>query len=44
MDVIHPGKVALSKVNWRARNDYEFVGNFKVLQGALDKTGIKKHL
>jgi RP/EB family microtubule-associated protein len=31
-------------VNWKAKNDYEFVANLKILQSALDKTGIKKHL
>ena len=44
VDVIHPGKVALSKVNWKARHDYEFISNLKVLQNAFDKIGIKKHV
>lgn len=42
--MIHPGKVALSKVNWKARNDYEFINNLKILQNSFDKIGIKKHL
>lgn len=44
LDVIHPGKVALSKVNWKARHDYEFIGNLKILQTSFDKIGIKKHV
>jgi RP/EB family microtubule-associated protein len=44
VDVIHPGKVALAKVNWKAKNDYEFIGNLKVLQSAFEKIGIKKHV
>lgn len=44
VDVIHPGKVAMNKVNWKARNDYEFINNLKVLQNAFDKIGIKRHV
>jgi RP/EB family microtubule-associated protein len=44
IDIVHPGKIALSKVNWKAKNDYEFINNLKVLQTAFDKIGIKKHV
>lgn len=44
VDVIHPGKVAISKINWKAKNDYEFINNLKILQNAFDKIGIKKHV
>jgi len=44
VDVIHPNKVSLNKVNWKARSDYEFIGNLKILQNAFDKIGIKKHV
>ena len=44
IDAVHQGKVTLSKVNWKARNDYEFVNNLKILQNAFDKIGIKKHV
>lgn len=44
VDVIHPGKVALSKINWKAKNDYEFINNLKILQNSFDKVGIKKHV
>lgn len=44
VDVIHPGKVALAKVNWKGRNDYEFIANLKILQNSFDKIGIKRHV
>ena len=44
IDVIHPGKIAISKVNWKAKNDYEFVSNMKILQNAFDKIGIKRYI
>jgi RP/EB family microtubule-associated protein len=44
LDVIYPGKVALNKVNWKAKNDYEFVNNFRILQNSFDKLGIKRHV
>lgn len=44
VDVIHPGKIALNKVNWRAKNDYEFIANLKILQSAFDKIGIKRYV
>lgn len=44
LDVVHPGKVAMSKVNWRAKVDYEFLNNYKVLQNGFDKSGIKRYI
>ena len=44
MDAIYPGTFNLSKVKWMAKFDYEFVENYKVLQNAFDKNGIKKHI
>jgi RP/EB family microtubule-associated protein len=44
IDAIYPGKVSMSKVNWRAKNDYEFIGNYKVLQNAFEKLGIKRYI
>jgi microtubule-associated protein, RP/EB family len=42
--VIHPGKVSLNKVNWKAKNDYEFIANLRILQNSLDKIGIKHYI
>lgn len=44
MDSIYPGTFNLSKVKWGAKFDYEYVENYKVLQSAFDKNGIKKHI
>ncbi|CEM30115.1 unnamed protein product [Vitrella brassicaformis CCMP3155] len=44
MDAILPGKVPMSKVNWMAKHEYEFVKNYKVLQAIFDKNNITKHI
>eukprot|EP01125_Pyxidicula_operculata_P019504 TRINITY_DN7086_c0_g1_i1.p1 TRINITY_DN7086_c0_g1~~TRINITY_DN7086_c0_g1_i1.p1 ORF type:complete len:264 (+),score=39.56 TRINITY_DN7086_c0_g1_i1:32-793(+) len=44
MDAIFPGKVALSKVNFNATYDYEFLSNYKVLQSTFNKLGIEKEI
>lgn len=44
MDVIYPGKIAINKVNWKAKLDYEFINNLKILQSAFDKLGIKRYI
>ena len=42
VDAHFPGKIPMSKVNWEARNDYEYFGNYKVLQGAFDRLKIDR--
>ena len=42
--MIHPGKVNLNKVNWRAKNDYEFIQNLRILQDSFKKVGIKRYV
>mmetsp|Transcript_23047 Transcript_23047/g.50537 ORF Transcript_23047/g.50537 Transcript_23047/m.50537 type:complete len:279 (-) Transcript_23047:256-1092(-) len=44
MDVLHPGMVPLSKVNFNAKNEYEYVNNYKVLQSVFDKLNIAQHV
>ncbi len=34
----------MNKVNWRAKNDYQFIQNLKILQSAFDKIGIKRYV
>lgn len=34
--------VALNKVNWKAKHDYEYVNNFKLLQQSFTKLGLTK--
>jgi len=43
-DAIYPGTFAVSKINWNAKHEYEFVNNFKILQKAFDKNGITRHI
>lgn len=34
----------MNKVNWRAKKDYEFISNLKLLQSAFEKVGIKRYV
>lgn len=44
LDSLFPGKVPMSKVNWEARTDAEYINNYKVLQSAFDRLHIDKHI
>jgi RP/EB family microtubule-associated protein len=44
MEVMHPGKIKMNRVNWKARNEWEFILNFKILQQAFERCNIKKHI
>jgi hypothetical protein len=44
VDLMFPGTIAMSKVNWAARSDYEFVQNYKLLQSAFTKHHIQRHI
>ena len=44
MDAISPGCVPMKKVNWKASQEYEYVGNYKLLQQAFLKIGLKKEI
>mmetsp|Transcript_39288 Transcript_39288/g.76259 ORF Transcript_39288/g.76259 Transcript_39288/m.76259 type:complete len:265 (+) Transcript_39288:65-859(+) len=44
LDAIFPGKVPLSKVNFDAKYDYDYVKNYKVLQGVFDKMNVDKRV
>jgi RP/EB family microtubule-associated protein len=44
LDVMYPGKVPMSKVNWGAKVDYEFIQNYKVLQTCFTKLKIDRHI
>jgi len=43
-DAIHPGKITMSKVKWNAQLEWEFIHNFKLLQQAFLKCGLKKYI
>lgn len=44
LDALHPGCVALAKVDFNAKNDYEYINNYKILQAAFTKLAIDKHI
>jgi RP/EB family microtubule-associated protein len=44
LDAVCPGLVPLHKINWKARTEYEFMENLKVLQFVFDRVGMTKKL
>lgn len=44
LDAIYPGKVPMSKVDWSANKDYEYIQNYKVLQKCFSTLKIDKHI
>jgi microtubule-associated protein, RP/EB family len=44
IDKIYPGTFNIKKVKWNAKFDYEWMENYKVLQTAFKKNGIKKNV
>lgn len=42
MDALFPGQIQLNKVNFYARFDYEYIKNYKLLQGVFNKLNISK--
>ena len=44
VDACFPGKIRLKKIRWDAKQDYEFVDNYKELQQAFDRLQINKHI
>ncbi|MGK3758884.1 MAG: RP/EB family microtubule-associated protein, partial [Bacillariaceae sp.] len=43
-DYIFPGSIPLSRINWEARSDYEYVSNYKLLQAAFTKYNVKRYV
>ena len=44
IDSVHPGKVKMNKVNWKAKLEHEFIPNFKILQQAFIDCKIAKNI
>jgi RP/EB family microtubule-associated protein len=41
---MYPESIPMSKVNWAAKSDYEFVQNYKILQGGFNKHHVQRHV
>lgn len=44
LDSLYPNTFPFSRVKWGAKHEHEFVDNYKILQNAFDKNGIKRHI
>ena len=44
IEALHPGTIKLSQVKTKARSEYDYICNFKLLQKAFDKLRISKHI
>jgi RP/EB family microtubule-associated protein len=44
LDVMYPTQVPMNKINWSAKQDFEFIANYKILQTCFNKLGIEKHV
>jgi len=44
VDSCFPGSIPMHKVNWKAKYDYEYVANYKLLQSAFMKAGVQKRV
>lgn len=44
LDIMYPGQVPMHKVNWAAKQDFEFVANYKILQNCFSKLNIDRFI
>jgi hypothetical protein len=44
LDIMYPGAVSMSKLDWSAKKDHEWVHNYKILQTAFTKLKINRHI
>mmetsp|Transcript_13995 Transcript_13995/g.30263 ORF Transcript_13995/g.30263 Transcript_13995/m.30263 type:complete len:275 (+) Transcript_13995:190-1014(+) len=44
MDALHPGVVPIKKVDFNAKNEYDMINNYKVLQEVFTKMNVAKHV
>jgi len=42
LEALFPGKVPISKINFNAKNEYDLINNWKVIQGVFTAQGISK--
>jgi RP/EB family microtubule-associated protein len=43
-ELIFPGSIPLSRVNWESKSDYEHIQNYKLLQVAFTKHRVQRHV
>jgi len=43
-DYMFPGSVAMKRVNWEAKSDFQFIENYKILQMSFTKNHVQKHV
>jgi len=41
---VYPKTIPVSRINWEAKSDYEFVQNYKLLQNGFDKRHVRRHV
>jgi len=44
MDALHPGSVPMKKVDCNAKNEYDMINNYKVLQDVFNKLNVEKYI
>ena len=44
LDILYPGQVPMAKINWAAKQNFEFIANYKILQTCFTKFGIDRHI
>eukprot|EP01035_Chromulina_nebulosa_P033065 gene33065-44248_t len=43
-DIMYPNQVPMHKVNWAAKQDFEFIANYKILQTCFTKLNIERNI
>lgn len=43
-DALYPGQIRFEKVKFNARQEYEYIHNYKILQACFDRVGMKRQI
>jgi len=43
-DIVYPGSIQMTRISWVAKNEYEYVSNYKLLQNGFNKQQQKKYI
>lgn len=44
LDALYPGKVAMKKVDFTVKTDFEFIKNWKIVQNTFNRMDVSKHI